>query len=146
MLNIEYFLDYKDSCTHIPTRISFTYLCNCKYSLGRLRRWRKWSVILFLPTPWFPTSNRCSPSSKSFSISSMIVRCYDSRGTKILYIHVKGMVPPSQIQTITTFLRVRSNNNLCSTLQKPLIIAKLVTIAFILSYTTNNKLRVHSSL
>ena len=57
----------------------YTYLCNCKYSLGRLRRWRNWSVILFFPTPWFPTSNRCSPSWKSFSISSMMARCYKQR-------------------------------------------------------------------
>ena len=52
------------------------HLCNWRYSRGRLRRYRNRSTILFFPTPWFPTSKRCSPKRKSLAMSSMMRRCY----------------------------------------------------------------------
>ena len=67
-----------NSCTHKCHR-TYTDLCSCRYSLGRLRRWRNLSTILFLPTPWLPTRSRCSPSKKSFNMSSITDMCWNAQ-------------------------------------------------------------------
>ena len=56
-----------------------THLCSWRYSLGRLRRCRNRSTILFLPTPWFPTNSRCSPRAKSLDMSSRTRRCWSNK-------------------------------------------------------------------
>jgi hypothetical protein len=50
-------------------------LCNWMYSRGRFSKWSSLSASLFLPTPWLPTSSRCSPSKKSWSSNSSADTC-----------------------------------------------------------------------
>ena len=73
--------------------LCLSHLCSWRYSLGRFSRWRKRSTILFFPTPWLPTSRRCSPNLKSFSMSSITRRCYRDVCTRMcvcacVYVHV----------------------------------------------------------
>lgn len=53
------------------------------YSLGRLSRYKSRSASLFLPTPWFPTSSRCSPSAKSCINHSNTAKCCEQKYLKI---------------------------------------------------------------
>ena len=82
ILHVKHTSQIKRNCHTIP---SPTHLWSWMYSRGRLRRWRNLSAILFLPTPWLPTSSRCSPSRKSFNMSSSTRRCCNHDNMVLLY-------------------------------------------------------------
>ena len=52
-----------------------TYRWSWMYSLGRFINDKSLSITRFLPTPWFPTNNKWSPSKKSWSKDSMTCKC-----------------------------------------------------------------------